>query len=380
MRVNTIINRYLLKEMLPPFAVSLFFFTFIFLMVQMLDMTNLIVNYGMGISSVLLYLVYFMPFFLEFTIPMSVMMAVLLAFLRLSSDSEILALKAGGVSIYALLPPVLIFCLAGAILTALAVIYGLPHGRIASKHLINRVATSSLDMGLRERTFESIGGLMLYVSKIDMRNRLFLDVFIEDQRSGSISNTVIAPKASIRRHPGRIAYQLRLHDGTIHQVDPETRTAHSVSFDAYSINLDLEESPPVDTRGPKDEEEMSLSELWDYLEGHAEDRDPQYYITLMEFHKKFSLPFACFALGLLAVPLGVQSKSSRRSFGVGLGLVFFVIYYVLLATGWLFGETGAYPPIIGMWVPNVVMLGSGLFLLVRAANERPWIAGWRSEP
>jgi lipopolysaccharide export system permease protein len=103
----------------------------------------------------------------------------------------------------------------------------------------------------------------------------------------------------------------------------------------------------------------------------ADKRDDRYYLTLMEFHKKFSLPFSCLFLALLAVPLGIQSRHGKRSFGVVLGLVFFLFYYLMLSAGWVFGETGVYPPLIGMWVPNLVMGAIGLFLLVRNAKERP---------
>ena len=90
----------------------------------------------------------------------------------------------------------------------------------------------------------------------------------------------------------------------------------------------------------------------------------------MELHKKFSISFACFTLGILSVSLGIQSRSSKKSYGLVLGLVFFLIYYLLLSFGLVFGETGAYPPVIGMWVPNYIMGGLGLYLLFRTANER----------
>jgi lipopolysaccharide export system permease protein len=93
--------------------------------------------------------------------------------------------------------------------------------------------------------------------------------------------------------------------------------------------------------------------------------------ALMLLHEKFSIPIACLALGLLAFPLGVQSMSLRRSSGFGMGIAFFLFYYFLLALGWSMGKSGSYPPFIGMWLPNVVMGGAGIFLLVRNANERP---------
>ena len=71
------------------------------------------------------------------------------------------------------------------------------------------------------------------------------------------------------------------------------------------------------------------------------------------------------------MPLGIQSRQAKRSFGVGLGLIFFLFYYLLLSTGFVFGEAGIYPPAIGMWVPNVVLGGMGLYFLVKTANDRP---------
>jgi lipopolysaccharide export system permease protein len=73
---------------------------------------------------------------------------------------------------------------------------------------------------------------------------------------------------------------------------------------------------------------------------------------------------------LIAFPFGIQLKSAKRSFGLGLGLIFFLAYYLMLSAGWVLGETGTYPPLIGMWVPNVVIGGLGLFFMVRTAREK----------
>ncbi len=129
MRINTIIHRYIFKEMLPPFGISLIFFTFIFLMTRIIEIMNMIVNYRVGLSVIGWMILYTLPLFMVFIIPMSIMMSVLLTFLRLSGDNEILALKNGGLSVYDLLPPVMLFCLVGAMLTASVALYGLSWGR-----------------------------------------------------------------------------------------------------------------------------------------------------------------------------------------------------------------------------------------------------------
>ena len=114
--------------MLPPFFINLAFFSFIFVMKQILDITDMVVNHKVGLGAVCLLLLYMMPYFLQYIIPMSIMMAVLMAFFRLSSDNEIMALKAGGVSIYRLLTPVMAFSLLGTVLTGYMTIYGVPQG------------------------------------------------------------------------------------------------------------------------------------------------------------------------------------------------------------------------------------------------------------
>lgn len=370
MRFNTIINRYIFKELIPPFVINLFFLTFIFLMMKILEITNLIVNHKISLGAIVLMLLYTMPFFFQFVIPMSVMMAVLLTFLRLSGDNEIMALKAGGCHIYRLLPPVFLFALIGWALTSFMAIYGLPWGRLALKELSFKVISANIDIGLKERTFiDRFDGVMLYVNQIDLKNKSLTDVFIEDQRTPNLVSTVVASRGRLFSNPQELLYRLRLYNGTINQVDLKSRSAHTIYFETYDINLDIKRVARPAQGGEKHPEEMGLSELRQYLKTKTLKND-RYYLTQMEFHKKFSTPFACFALGLLAVPLGLQSRSAKRSYGLALGLIFFLGYYILLSAGWVFGEAGVYPPLIGMWVPNIVMGAIGIFLLRQTARER----------
>lgn len=371
MRINSIINRYIFKEMIPPFVINLVFLTFIFLMTRILDITHLIVSYRVSLWKVLLVLAYTMPFFLQFVIPMSIMMAVLLTFLRLSSDNEIVAFKAAGVSIYRLLPPVLFFGLIAWLITSFMSIYGLPWGRLSLKELTFKIASSNIGIGLKERTFnDDFKDVMIYVNQIDLKNKVLINVFIEDQRNPKIVSTVVAPKGVLLSDPANLRFHMRLFNGSINQVNLESRTAHNIKFDNYDINLDLKKIAAAAKSTVKDEEEMNLAELRQAIRT-VKKKDDQYYLTLMEFHKKFSVPFSCFVFALLGVPLGIQSKTAKRSYGIGLGLVFFLFNYVLMAAGWVFGEAGVYPPLVGMWVPNIVIGGIGLYLLVKVANERP---------
>ena len=371
MRINTIINRYIFRELFPPFGISLIFFTFIFLMTRIIEIMDLIVNYRVGLSVIGWMILYTLPFFIGFIIPMSIMMSVLLTFLRLTGDNEILAFKNGGLSVYDLLPPVLLFCLMGAILTASVVLYGQPWGRTSIKKLTLQFAANYLDVGIKERTFnDSFKGVMLYVNKMDAKTKILSDVFIEDSRTPEAIITVVAPKGRMESNPNTHQFLFRLYEGTVNQVDVKNRSVNTVHFDTYDIHLDTRQAAAIVKSGQTHPEEMSLTEIRQYLAASTE-KNSEYYKTLMEFHKKFSLPFACFALGILAAPLGIQSISGRRSFGISMGIFFFLIYYILLAAGWAFCKDGKYPPLLGMWVPNIVTTGVGILMLYRANHEKP---------
>ena len=183
-------------------------------------------------------------------------------------------------------------------------------------------------------------------------------------------STVVAPRGRLSKTIDQSAYVLRLYDGIINQVNIKSRAVHSIHFDTYNIQLSLKKAMAKGKNRRKDEKEMGIGELHGYLQSATPD-DPRYYIMLIEYHKKFSIPFACIALGFLAVPIGIHAQSARRSFGLGLGLIFFLGYYLMLSAGIVFGEAGVYPPLVGMWMPNLVMGGLGVYLLVRAVQERP---------
>ncbi|MCG6911984.1 MAG: LPS export ABC transporter permease LptF [Deltaproteobacteria bacterium] len=371
MRINTIINRYLLKEMLPPFLINVGFLLFIFLMTRILEITNYIVNYEISMLAVLSMLFFSMPFFLQFVIPMSVMIAVLLTLMRMSGDNEIVALKASGVSIYQFFPPVVLFCTTGALVTMYLTIFGIPWGSSSLKALTARVAASSFEIGLKERTFnDTFNDVMLYVNKIDTGSKELIDIFIEDKRSENVVSTIVAPRGKLFSDPENMFFRMRLWDGTINQVNIESRQVNTIRFDTYDVRLDAKEIFESNKKRRKSRTEMSLAEMQNYIE-QSTKRDSGYYKTLMDYHKKFSVPLASVVLGLLAVPLGFHATVRKRSSGLIVGLFFFLIYYVLLTAGWGFGESGKYPPLIGMWAPNVIMGFLAVIFTYRAGRDRP---------
>ncbi len=371
MKNFNMINRYIFRELLSPFAISLFFLTFVFLMTRIPEITNIVVNYNADILAIALMLVYTLPRFLEFTIPMSVMISILLTFMHMSQENEIIALKSAGVSLYKLLPPVLIFCFSGVFLTMGITVFGVSWGKLSIKKKSIEIARSSIDAALQERQFNlELENVMIYVSHVDMKTKALKDVFIEDRRTKGVVNISIAPSGKLIRLKEGQVYTIRLYNGVINQVDVDEKSVSSIQFENYNINIDLNRMNKDTGEISKELDERNLADLMRLIRSGIKDK-VALSAALMEFHEKFSIPFACLSLGLLAFPLGIQSASLRRSSGFGLGICFFLLYYFLLAVGWSAGETGDYPPVLGMWLPNVIMGGIGIFFLVRNAGEKP---------
>lgn len=346
-------------------------------MAKLLKIIDLIVNYRAGLFSVGMIVMYVLPQFLMFILPMAVMMSVLLTLMRMNGDQEIVALKAGGISVYRLVAPVMLFCLIGCLFTFAMTLYGKPWSKRAVKQETYRLAVSSFDAALKERSFiGNFDGLMLYISQVDTRNREIEDVFIEDSRNADLIVTIVAPRGKIVRESDSSVVRLRLYDGGIHQANPKSKAASHVKFSTYDLKLDLKEmiGPP---RKRKKEDEMYLPELISYIQAF-EQRQKRYYKALNELNIKFSIPIASLALGLIAIPLGIQLRSARKSAGLGMGIAVFLSYYVLMTLGLVLGEKGILHPLIGLWFPNLLAGGAGIFLLNRTAKERsvpgfPWL-------
>ncbi len=369
-----LIHRYLFREMLGPFFVSAVVLAFVFLMAQMPQLADYIVNFRVGIVSVLLLVVYTIPFFLTFVIPMSTMLAVLLAFFRLSSDNEITAMKSGGYGLYRLLPPVLVFCLAATLLTAFMGVSGLVWGRISARNLLKQVARTSADVALKARAFNTrFKDVVIYVNEIDTRKKTLRHVFIEDRQHPGVTGVIVASSGVLESDPERGVWRLILKNGVINHVNMAENAANSFRFETYSLDMDLESALSLAAvNRPKSEEEMSISELLSFIRSRKE-HDERYWKAVLQINKKASIPVACLVFGLLAVPLGIVSRDTRKSFGVGLGVFFFLVYYVFLAAGEVMGEAGSrfYPPVVGMWMPDLVLFAVGAFLFARAAADRP---------
>lgn len=363
--MKRIIPLYIIKEILPPFFVSLLVFNFIMILAKILELSELVIVKGVRLDTILRFLLYSLPFSLMVTIPLSTLLAVLLAFLRLTGDNEITVIKSAGIGLYRLLPPVILFCLWTYLVTSYLVLYLVPYSNRAYRNELLELAKVSADISIKERIFNNdFSQMVLYVNFIDLNQGWMRDIFIRDSRDTEMDNVVVASRGRIATDKKKRILVFELFDGVIDRVE------ETISFKRYDLKLDLESALSSQHLRPPDQFELDQEDLWTVINGF-DKYDIRYYTYRLEAHKRLSLPAASLVLGLIAVPLGLQGKNRGRNWGIIMGLGVFLIYYFLFTAGLSFGETGFYPPMLAMWMPNLIVGGAAIFFLRRANREAP---------
>jgi LPS export ABC transporter permease LptF/LPS export ABC transporter permease LptG len=372
-----IIDRYVWRELLVPFLLGLFVFTFLLLIDKIFDLTDLIINKGVPVDLVGRLLLYILPAFLVLTIPMAFLLAILVAFGRLSADLEVVALKASGVSPLRLLRPVLVFGVGVTAATALLMLEGMPRGNYAFKSLVFDIIRVQASVGIKERVFnDSFGRYVLYVEEIAADHVGLRNVFVADERDPDRVRLVTAREGRLLSDEASRRVMLQLMRGAVHETERGSLQKYrEITFRQYDLSLSLENPLVRQGEAPKGDREMRLSELREHAAVAARARgNPNPY--LVEIHKKYAIPVACVVFALVGVPLGIRAHRGGRWAAFVLMLPIVLFYYVFLTLGESLGDAGRMPPWLAMWGPNLIVAAVGLGLLRAVVQERripPWL-------
>src|SRR5262249_19696180 len=200
-----------------PFCFGIGVFTFILLIARMLKLVELVVNRGVAVLEIARLFGYILPTFLEVTVPMALLLAVLLAVGRLSADSEIVALRTSGISLYQMMVPITVFIVAVYLLNMFLAVYARPLANHRLEQSLYEIAKTRASAGLHERVFnDDFEGLVIYVEHIQPPGDQLGGVLIADSRDPNQRNTVLAKSGFIVSNEETHSVTLRLLDGNIH--------------------------------------------------------------------------------------------------------------------------------------------------------------------
>ncbi len=362
---------YIIKEMLPPFLLSAGILTATLLLTKVMKLVEFVVTYGAGAGFVAKFILFLLPSLLIYIIPVSFLVAVLVSFGRLSSDNELTALKAAGVGVSRLFPPVALMAALLYGVTLILSLYGFPWGNMSIRRQLYDAAKNRAGLGLKENTFtNAFKGVVMYAGRVLPEEDSMEGLFIYDTREGENGAAITAAKGEFLQDPDGLELMLRLYNGSIH-----TSRKHGVyriaSFGSYDLSLNLMESgagDPLETN--KRSKELYLGELVGMAKKAGKDSE-EGRDYMMEAHKRFSLPAAIFVFSLIGVPLGIQRVRSPGLAGFSSSIVVVAFYFILSLAMDAAGSRRLLPPEAAAWGPNAVTMLFGIYVFYREAKDAP---------
>jgi LPS export ABC transporter permease LptG len=384
-----VIDRYIFRELVPPFLFGVALFTFFLVIDRIYHLTDLVITKGVPLHLVIGLLVFMLPAFLAHTLPMAVLVAILLAGGRLAGDLEIVAFKAMGVSLLRLLRPILV---AVSVVSGVAAVLSLVVGPLAyhefQRQLFKILQTRAVT-GLRERVFNTtFGDVVIYVEDVSPSQVALRGLLVSDERDPKLSRIITASEGRLLSDEANRRITLRLMNGAVNEADvmpadappPEpgkpkprggaasnARYRYSL-FSIYDMSLSVDSPFSASRREEKPEKEMSLPQL----AGRIAELEIDPYGRMpyqVEWHKRFAVPFAALVFGLVGFPLAVRSPRGGRSIAILGSLVILVGYYIVLTSLEGMALRLVIPAWVAMWLPNALFGALGAVLLTATVRE-----------
>ncbi len=370
-----ILNRYIFRELLGPFLVGLGFFTFIFVLNPILRLVDLLVIKKVPLFMILQLFFYLLPSTIAVVLPMAVLVAVLMAYGRLSSDSEIIAMRASGISYIKIFLPSVIF----AVIISFVGIYFndtlLPKGNFEFIKLYKKIVQMKPLTEVEEHTLTPIGNRIIGVDKISKKDESMYGVIIfERKRNGGVK-TITAKKGNWiesreeKLPNGKILYIMRLQllDGNIQQPAPNNLDEFTyIPFNKLIVNFTYEIE--YSTSVSKGIREKSTGEIYTDIKNEIKQGKKPNRLWV-EFYKRYTIPFAALAFVLIGLPFSIVSGRSGKSVSLGISILIIFVYYIFYAMGESMGKDGTLPPLLSMCIADFVFILAGLLLLYKTTRK-----------
>lgn len=379
----SVLDRYFFVSSSVLFFISLVVFTSVLFLARSLKLMELVVSKNVPLSEILSLFSYIVPSFLELAIPMALFISITLFFGRLSADSELIAMRASGITLRRLAYPIVAFSVVVFVFALAISLYVRPWAESRLGIGMFELARTRAGAGLIAGAFNSLGRLTIYAEVVEDRGERLENVIVADQGSNSVSQVFFAKHGRLLSDEKTRTLIFQLYDGSIHEgVDPNYRVTY---FDINNLSLEQDElvNDP-NFRMDKKTKELPLGELTGAISemesrpAVLEEKDVGKLRRMkVELQRRFAIPGACICVVLLAMALGVQPNRGEYSWGPGfsiaIGVLFIVFYYLFLAVATTLAEEGYGAAWLLCWLPNVGFLGVSTYLFYMVESEK-WLA------
>jgi LPS export ABC transporter permease LptG/LPS export ABC transporter permease LptF len=362
------LDRYVIREILPPFVIAMLVFTFILIIPFIIELAEQMIAKGVPWLMLLRLMVTLLPSALALTIPMALLIGILVAFGRLSADREVVVMMACGISPYRLLRPLALLALLAWAASSWVLLKAMPDANQAFRELTMQIVADRAEGEVRPRVFfEDFPNMVLYVREVPQSGG-WRDVLAADTKNPAQPVIYLARTGRMLVDRQARTIQMVLQDGARHTTKLDDPAAYEVlKFQQMVVSLDPESVFP--RTGPaRGDRELSVAELRQRVR-ELEAAGVSTHNPIMEIHKKFSIPVACFVFALLGLALGASNRKDGKlaSFVLGIGVIF--VYYVVMFSAQAMTKGYIIPAWLSMWLPNIVLGLAGVALLVSRARS-----------
>ncbi|MEB3882431.1 LptF/LptG family permease [Lyngbya sp. CCY1209] len=373
----SVLDRYIIQELIPPFLFGVGLFTSVAVTVgTVFELVRKVAESGLPVGIAFQVFLLKMPDFIVLAFPMSMILTTLMVYGRLSSDSELIALRSCGISIYRLVIPAVIFSF---FVTGLTFAFNeliVPAANYRASYTLER-ALNQDEIPIREHNifYPEYQRVRLPDSdkKVNVLVRLF---YAEEFENGEMQGVTILDRSregitqiisseSAVWNPTQTTWDF--YEGTVYLVDPDGSYRNIARFDHKELHLSR---APLDLASDDREYgEMNIAQTQEYLQLMKMSGDQKKVIkTQVRIQQKYALPFVCVVFGLLGASLGSRPGRTNRATSFGVSVMIIFAYYLLSFITGAMGQKAILSPFMAAWLPTLLGLGVAGFFLYRTSE------------
>jgi lipopolysaccharide export system permease protein len=362
------LDLYIFGEVLLPFLGGVVFFVFIFLMFQALRLADLLIIHGVSGPVLLKMTALLILSFLPMALPIAFLIGILIGFGRMSTDSEIVALKANGISYrrMSLAPTILAMIVVG--LSLGLNLEWVPRGDHIFKSTLIRVSNTKVVSSIKEGTFTSgFFDLLVYAEHVDKENNQLQGVFIYDERDRRNPQTIVARQGEIL--PVQTSSELgaaavfKLKNGNIHRMEPGSDKYEKIDFGEYNLLLQVNAGADTATIKPR---MIPYSDLRRQIR-QSPSTSSRHRELVGELSRRIGVALSPLIFVFLGMGFAsVRTRAVRASAAlIAFGVILF--YWATQAYAMVAAQKGWLNPVFALQIPNLVCLLSAMKVF-RSAN------------
>ena len=362
---------YLIKELLLYFFIAFLFFFMVFFVNQILLMAEDVLKKRVPLMDVVRLMGYSLPFIVAQSAPFATLVGFLMCLGRMMTDNEILVIRASGKSFLIILVPVLVMGLMISIVSFFVNDYLLPLGTISYNKLYRQILYSDPTIELESNSVKRTEDATLVIGEVTDTQVSDL-IFIGMDNRGQMRLIVSGPTEIVNTGEPGILMNLSMDSSTVCIFDLQKQDKYTV-MNAGETDMNVFASSFFSDSSSTNPREMTSFDLFKYIKQITEEGTAstlQMNMYRLEFHKKFSLPFASIFFAMLAMPLAIIfGKHNGMAVGLIIGIFLCVAYWAAMIMGQTFGIRQGLDGFWTMWLPDFLVGVAGLLFYLRLAKK-----------